>query len=101
MPSARRTIHRISAGRSALWFAGRGAEGLLPHQAGAVGDLLLGQTGDGSHPARPAGRTVYLAGQTGVDATGKIAEGFRAQAVQVMENLKTALASVGIPPRPQ
>src|SRR5436190_23943211 len=44
---------------------------------------------DGPH------RTVYLAGQTGVDATGKIAEGFRAQAVQVMENLKTALASVG------
>ena len=44
---------------------------------------------DGPH------RTVYLAGQTGVDTTGKIAEGFRAQAVQVMENLKTALASVG------
>jgi enamine deaminase RidA (YjgF/YER057c/UK114 family) len=40
-------------------------------------------------------RTVYLAGQTGADAAGKIAEGFRAQAVQVMENLKTALASVG------
>ena len=40
-------------------------------------------------------RVVYLAGQTGADATGKIAEGFRAQAVQVMENLKTALASVG------
>jgi len=40
-------------------------------------------------------RTVYLAGQTGVDATGKVAEGFRAQATQVMENLKTALASVG------
>jgi enamine deaminase RidA (YjgF/YER057c/UK114 family) len=40
-------------------------------------------------------RTVYLAGQTGVDATGKVAEGFRSQAVQVMENIKTALASVG------
>jgi enamine deaminase RidA (YjgF/YER057c/UK114 family) len=40
-------------------------------------------------------RTVYLAGQTGVDASGKVAEGFHAQAVQVMENLKTALASVG------
>ena len=40
-------------------------------------------------------RVVYLAGQTGADATGKIAEGFRAQALQVMENLKTALASVG------
>jgi 2-iminobutanoate/2-iminopropanoate deaminase len=40
-------------------------------------------------------RTVYLAGQTGVDANGKVAEGFRAQMVQVMENIKTALASVG------
>ena len=40
-------------------------------------------------------RTVYLAGQTGVDASGKVAQGFRAQAVQVMENIKTALASVG------
>src|SRR5712692_5493139 len=40
-------------------------------------------------------RTVYLAGQTGVDASGKVAEGFRAQVVQVMENIKTALASVG------
>ena len=40
-------------------------------------------------------RTVYLAGQTGIDANGKVAEGFRAQAVQVMENIKTALGSVG------
>jgi enamine deaminase RidA (YjgF/YER057c/UK114 family) len=40
-------------------------------------------------------RTVYIAGQTGADAGGKVAEGFRAQAVQVMENIKTALASVG------
>lgn len=40
-------------------------------------------------------RVVYLAGQTGVDANGDVAQGFRAQAVQVMENIKTALASVG------
>jgi 2-iminobutanoate/2-iminopropanoate deaminase len=40
-------------------------------------------------------RTIYLAGQTGVDANGNVAEDFRAQAVQVMENIKTALASVG------
>ena len=40
-------------------------------------------------------RVVYLAGQTGVDANGKVEQGFRAQAVQVMENIKTALASVG------
>ena len=42
--------NRISAGRSALRIAGRGAEGLLPHQGGAVGDLLLGQAGDGGRP---------------------------------------------------
>jgi enamine deaminase RidA (YjgF/YER057c/UK114 family) len=50
-----------------------------------------------SHVAEVNGphRTVYIAGQTGADASGKIAEGFRAQAVQVMENLKIALASVG------
>ena len=40
-------------------------------------------------------RTIYIAGQTGADASGKVAQGFRAQALQVMENLKTALVSVG------
>ena len=40
-------------------------------------------------------RVVYIAGQTGVDASGKAAQGFRAQMTQVMENIKTALASVG------
>src|SRR5262245_37588967 len=40
-------------------------------------------------------RTIYLAGQTGADANGKVAEGIRAQTVQVLENVKTALASVG------
>src|SRR5262245_33370216 len=50
-----------------------------------------------SHVVEVSGphRTVYLAGQTGVDASGKVAEGFRAQAVQVFENIKTALAAVG------
>src|SRR4051812_7396866 len=50
-----------------------------------------------SHVVEVSGphRTVYIAGQTGADASGKVADGFRAQAVQVMENLKTALASVG------
>jgi len=40
-------------------------------------------------------RVVYIAGQTGVDKDGKMAQGFQAQAVQVMENIKTALAAVG------
>jgi 2-iminobutanoate/2-iminopropanoate deaminase len=40
-------------------------------------------------------RLVFVAGQTGVDASGKPAQGFGAQAEQVFENIKTALASVG------
>jgi enamine deaminase RidA (YjgF/YER057c/UK114 family) len=41
-------------------------------------------------------RIVFLAGQTGQDANGKLAPGgIRGQATQIMENIKTALASVG------
>ena len=40
-------------------------------------------------------RLVFVAGQTGVDAGGKAAQGFRAQAEQAFTNIKTALASVG------
>src|SRR5262245_46296442 len=40
-------------------------------------------------------RVVYFAGQTGADASGKVAADFRAQAVQVFENIKIAFASVG------
>jgi enamine deaminase RidA (YjgF/YER057c/UK114 family) len=44
------------------------------------------------------GRMIFIAGQIGVGPDGKVvgAPGdFRAQAVQVFENLKTALAAVG------
>src|SRR4051794_29126541 len=43
------------------------------------------------------GKTVYIAGQTPVDATGAIVGvgDFRAQVTQVYENLKMALASAG------
>lgn len=44
---------------------------------------------NGSH------RLVFVAGQTGVDASGKPARGFRAQMVQAYANIKTALASIG------
>jgi 2-iminobutanoate/2-iminopropanoate deaminase len=41
-------------------------------------------------------RIVFLAGQTGQDPNGKLAPGgIRGQATQIMENIKTALASVG------
>jgi enamine deaminase RidA (YjgF/YER057c/UK114 family) len=44
------------------------------------------------------GRTVYIAGQLGLDPSGKLAGepgDFRAQATQAFENLKNALAAVG------
>jgi enamine deaminase RidA (YjgF/YER057c/UK114 family) len=44
------------------------------------------------------GRTVYIAGQVGVDRDGKVAGGagdVRAQMVKAFENLKAALAEVG------
>ena len=40
-------------------------------------------------------RTVYIAGQLGTDRDGNVASGFQAQAVQVFENLKAALAAIG------
>lgn len=41
------------------------------------------------------GRTVYIAGQLGIDKNGRLPGDFRAQAKQTYENLKNALASVG------
>lgn len=42
-----------------------------------------------------APKLVFISGQIGIDAQGKIQEGLRAQTIQVFENIKTALASVG------
>jgi enamine deaminase RidA (YjgF/YER057c/UK114 family) len=40
-------------------------------------------------------RTIHISGQLGIDLEGRVVGDFRAQAVQVFENLKAALASVG------
>src|ERR1043166_5233020 len=40
-------------------------------------------------------KTIYIAGQLGIDPSGKMADDFRGQAVQAFENLKNALAAVG------
>ena len=40
-------------------------------------------------------RTVYISGQLGTGRDGNVVGDFRAQAVQVFENLKAALAAVG------
>ena len=37
------------------------------------------------------GRIVYIAGQLGIDPSGKMAPDFRGQTVQAFENLKNAL----------
>lgn len=42
-----------------------------------------------------ARKTIYISGQIGIDPQGNVQEGLRAQTMQVFENLKTALASVG------
>jgi enamine deaminase RidA (YjgF/YER057c/UK114 family) len=42
-----------------------------------------------------AHRLIFVAGQTGTDAGGKPARGFRAQMMQAYANIRTALASVG------
>jgi enamine deaminase RidA (YjgF/YER057c/UK114 family) len=41
------------------------------------------------------GRTVYFAGQLGVDKSGKLGRDAREQIAMAFENLKAALASVG------
>ena len=46
----------------------------------------------------PAGRTLYIGGQNGVDASGNLAEGIAAQTRQVFENLDTILAAAGATP---
>ena len=84
----------------------------LAAAAGAVSTSAEAQTSPARH-ANPPGmaspptysqvvevsgphRLVFLAGQTGVDKEGKLAPGeIHGQATQIMENIKTALASVG------
>ena len=50
-----------------------------------------------THVVEVAGacRTIHISGQLGIDLDGNVVGDFRAQAVQVFENLKAALASVG------
>jgi reactive intermediate/imine deaminase len=72
--------------------------------------LLLSATAASAQPIQyfPAGPTapfstatrvgdvVYLSGQIGVGADGKLSEGFEAQAKQTMENVGAALKTVGL-----
>src|ERR1700730_12476451 len=60
--------------------------------------LTLAPTPGYSHVVTvTGGQTIYLAGQIALDASGNLVGrgDFRAQAQQVFENIKTALAAVG------
>jgi enamine deaminase RidA (YjgF/YER057c/UK114 family) len=91
-------------GAGVLAAAGGGAP--LAHAQGVPSNLKFSNPDGIAKPAgythvvemTGPGRTIYIAGQLGYDATGKrVGEpgDFSAQATQVFENLKTALTSVG------
>jgi enamine deaminase RidA (YjgF/YER057c/UK114 family) len=88
---------------AAVTVAAAGTAGSAQAQAQATADVRhlnppgMSTPAAYSHVVEVNGphRTIYVAGQTGVDANGKIAGDFHAQAVQVFENIKTALAAVG------
>ena len=46
----------------------------------------------------PATRTLYIGGQNGIDASGKLAEGIAGQTRQVFENIAAVLGAVGATP---
>lgn len=46
----------------------------------------------------PAGSTLYVGGQNGIDADGQLAEGIEAQTAQAMRNVLTVLAAAGTGP---
>lgn len=95
--ASRRDFVAVAVGVTAAAGAASGAEAQTPSNLRFSNPPGMAKPAAYSHVVEVNGphRTVYLAGQTGIDANGKVAEGFRAQAVQVMENIKTALGSVG------
>jgi enamine deaminase RidA (YjgF/YER057c/UK114 family) len=46
----------------------------------------------------PAGRTLYVGGQNGIDSTGAMAEGVAAQTAQAIANVVTVLDAAGATP---
>jgi 2-iminobutanoate/2-iminopropanoate deaminase len=86
----------VAAAVTAAVVAGAASEAQAQTQTPAQANVRYSNPpGMSKPPSYGAHRTVYLAGQTGGDANGKVAEGIRAQTTQVLENIKTALASVG------
>ena len=70
----------------------------MPHEVRYLNPATLSAPTGYSHIAEvSSGRTIYVAGQVAFDQSGKVVGkgDFAAQATQVFENLKLALAEVG------
>ena len=88
------------AGTLATAATSAGAQSTDPNLRFSNPEALPKPPGGYSHVVEVIGpgRTVYLAGQLGLDRSGKMAGepgDFRAQAIQAFENVKAALQSVG------
>jgi enamine deaminase RidA (YjgF/YER057c/UK114 family) len=97
--ASRREIIAVAAAAGATAFAGSAQAQPAPQHVRIFNPPTMAKPNGYSHVAEvTAGRTVYIAGQIAVDPGGKLVGvpgDFRAQATQVFENLKAALASVG------
>ena len=97
--SRREIIAVAAAAAGATAFAGSAQAQPAPQHVRIFNPPTMAKPNGYSHVAEvTAGRTVYIAGQIAIDPSGKLVGvpgDFRAQATQVFENLKAALASVG------
>ena len=98
--ASRREIFAVAAAAAgATAFAGSAQAQPAPQHVRIFNPPNMTKPSGYSHVAEvTAGRMVYIAGQIAIDPSGKLVGvpgDFRAQATQVFENLKTALAAVG------
>jgi enamine deaminase RidA (YjgF/YER057c/UK114 family) len=95
--ASRREFVAAAVTMAAAAGAATGAEAQTPSNLRFMNPPGMSNPPGYSHVVEVTGphRVVYFAGQTGADANGKVGSDFRAQAVQVFENIKIALASVG------
>lgn len=97
--ASRRDIIAVATGAAALALASPEAQAQGTQHIHIFNPPSISKPTGFSHVAEViSGRTVYIAGQIGLEPSGKMAGDpgdFRAQAAQVFENLKAALAAIG------
>jgi enamine deaminase RidA (YjgF/YER057c/UK114 family) len=97
--ASRRDVIAVAAAAGATALVGTAQAQTAPQHFRIFNPPNIAKPTGYSHVAEvTAGRTVYIAGQLGLDPSGKLAGApgdFLAQATQVFENLKAALTAVG------